>query len=433
MNTTEALLAHYRSLAGNRQVSLPIQQQAYEHLLQQGFPDKKIEDWHYTAMNPLLEHAFAPADDALELDRAALDHLLLGYADTHQVVLYNGQFQPHLSQLPGAEGLQITSLKQALAAQDKGLMAYLGKLSGEGEHLFNALNTALLDDGVYIRLAAGCKLHKPIEILHVSLTFSGALIAQPRHLVVLEAGAEATLIEHHGSLGDSLCFNNMLSEIFLAENTRLNHIRLQNESRQSRHLASLYIQQQQHSEYYATSIALGGLWSRIEFHNGLDAVNARAHHAGFYMAGDSQLNNNHLKVVHRAAGCRSREVYKGILKGHGKAVFDGMVKVAVDAQQSDAHLSNANLLLSRNAEIDTKPILEIEADDVKCSHGTTVGQIDADLLFYLRSRGIAESQARQMICLGFAGDIVETIDWQPMRDYVQGLLQQRLQHIETFR
>ncbi len=433
MSDQQALLAHYRALAQRDQPVLPLQQQAQQYLQQHGFPDKKIEDWHYTALNPLLEHAFTPAsamDETLELDRHTLGDLLLGNEESYQVVVYNGAYQSQLSKTRGLPAaVQIDSLQQALAGQDQTLMAHLGKLSGEGEHLFNALNTAYLQDGVYIRVPAGCKLDKPIEILHVSLSFSGALMAQPRHLVVLEAGAEASLVEHYASLGDSLCFNNMISEVFLAEQAKLHHARLQNESRQTRHLASLYIQQQQASQYHATSIAMGGLWSRIEFHNSLDAPGAEAWHAGLYMAGNAQLNNNHLKVLHRAAGCRSREVYKGILKGQGRAVFDGLVKVDIDAQQTHAHLSNANLLLSRDAEIDTKPILEIEADDVQCSHGTTVGQIDPELLFYLRARGIPEHQARQMICLGFAGDIVETLHWPPLRDYVEGLLQQRLQHI----
>ncbi len=436
MRDNSALLDHYRSLTDGQpnaeKVALPIQQQAIKHLKEIDFPHKKIEAWHYTSLNPLLEYSFAPADEDVVLSYSNIEDLVLGQPDDIRIVLYNGKYQPDLSHIPASiKGLHIESLRTALTRTDERVMNHLGKLSGEGEHLFNTLNTALIQDGVYIHVAANIHIEQPIEILHVSLSFSGALISQPRNLIILEENSTATIVENYSSLGDSLCFNNIINEIFISKDANLSHPRLQDESRQTRHLAALYIQQDENSHYQCITSSLGALWSRTEFHIDLHGTGADCQLHGLYLAGDNQANHNHLQVSHTAPGCSSREFFKGILQGHGRAVFDGLVIVQADAQQTDAHLSNANLLLSRDAEINTKPVLEINADDVQCSHGTTVGQIDQDMLFYLRARGIPENKALQIICQGFAAEIVEHYDWKPLQQRVTSLLEQRLHNIEN--
>jgi len=426
-----ALHQHYQSLAYTEQANtehsvLPIQHQAMLYVQQHELPQRKIETWHYTALNPLFDYAFASRDEDVALHEDDIAHLILGKTEGIRIVLYNGCYQTHLSHIPAIKGLHIEPLKRALVRNDKAVMQHLGTLSGEAKQWFSALNTAMLHDGVVIKIAAQTVIEQPIELLNISLTFDDAHLSQPRNLLLLDTGAEATLIEHYAAIGDTLCFNNSVTEIFLGENVQLTHSRLQNESQHARHLASLYVQQSKASRYSCTTASLGALWSRTEFHIELVGEKADCQLSGFYLAGDQQVSNNHLAVAHRVPNCSSREFFKGIVNGHGRAVFDGTVVVYPDAQHTDAHLNNANLLLSRDAEIDTKPVLEINADDVQCSHGTTVGQIDQSMLFYCRSRGISEAQAQQMICQGFMAEIVERFQWQPLRDHIGVLLEQRL-------
>ncbi len=229
-NNYTALLNHYRSLPHRtdaQEVALsiqpihPIQQQAIKRLQDSEFPHKKIEAWHYTSLNHLLEYPFSPAnedsaDEDVVLNYSNIEDWVLGQPDDIRIVLYNGKYQSDLSHIPDSiEGLQIESLRTALAHDDKTVINHLGKLSGEGEHLFNTLNTALIQDGVYIHVAANTHIEQPIEILHVSLSFSAALMAQPRNLIILEENSAATIVENYSSLGDSLCFNNIINEIFI--------------------------------------------------------------------------------------------------------------------------------------------------------------------------------------------------------------------------
>ncbi len=426
-----ALHHHYQSLASTTQANtalpvLPIQQQAMQYIQQHKLPHRKIEAWHYTALNPLFDHAFASLDEDVALHDDDIAHLVLGETDGIRIVLYNGCYQAHLSHIPDRKGLHIESLNVALARGDKTVMQHLGTLSGETEHWFSALNTAMLHDGVVIKIAAQTVIKQPIELLNISLTFAEAHLSQPRNMLIVEAGASATVVESYAAIGDTLCFNNSVTEVFLAEKAQLSHQRLQNESQHACHLACLYVQQGKASRYIGTTASLGALWSRTEFHIELVGEQADCQLSGLYLAGDHQVSNNHLNVAHRAPHCTSREFFKGIVNGHGRAVFDGSVIVHPDAQHTDAHLNNANLLLSRDAEIATKPVLEINADDVQCSHGTTVGQIDQAMLFYLRSRGLSEAQAQQMICQGFIAEILERFQWQPLRDHLDALLEQRL-------
>ncbi len=273
-----------------------------------------------------------------------------------------------------------------------------------------------------IHIPAGTVLAKPIEVLHISFSFESEFVAESRLRVLLEAGAQATLVEHYEYLSDTLCLNHDVTEVVLEAGAKLLHPRLQNESLRTRHINSLSVQQAAGSQYIGTTLALGGAWSRSEFHVDFSGEAADCQLNGFYLAGDKQAHDMHLDVNHSVPACTSRERFKGILYGRSKAVFDGNVLVKPDAQKTDARLSNDNLLLSRDAEIDTRPRLEIYADDVQCSHGTTVGQIDPEMLFYLRARGIPQAQAVNMICAGFAGEILETCQWEPMQQRAGELL-----------
>lgn len=431
MNTANDTLQHYRQMISERlNVGFDWLNQrqfiAAEQVQTLPLPERHSESWRYTPLPPLLEHRFKPAEPEEDLLYADdIGQLRLTGDDSPRVVLLNGFFMAELSNLPSDGSLMVQPLRTALAGGDSVVKERLGALSGEG-HLFTALNTASLGEGVFIRVAAGTVLKQPLEVLHVTISFEDEYIAQPRLLVVLEEGAEATLIEHYAHLADTLCLNNIVAEVFLEKGAQLHHPRLQNESLRTRHLCSLYVQQAEASQYRGTTLSLGGAWSRTEFHVDFSGTRADCQLNGFYLAGGNQSHDLHLDVIHNIPGCTSRERFKGILLGHGKAVFDGNVEVKPDAQKTDARLSNDNLLLSRDAEIDTKPRLEIYADDVQCSHGTTVGQIDDEMLFYLRSRGIPREQAVNMICTGFADEVIETCEWEALEKRAREVLAAQL-------
>ena len=394
----------------------------------EGFPTSRNEEWRYTSLDFLMRHQFeAATKDSLEAVRHAdLEPFVLPETDAARLVFINGRYAAHLSD-PGPErqGVVIGGLGDWLARDPEAVKAHLGSAGDSGD-VFAALNAALMSDGAYVKLERGMMVERPIELLHISTAAKEPKISHPHALVVLEEGAQATLIERHVTLGEGVCFNNAVVEIALARDSVLRHQRLQEEGPASYHLTALQVMQQEASRYLHCTAALGGAWSRTGITLTFAGAHAVAELDGLYLAGEGQLNDVHLDIRHQVPDCQSRETFKGILDGRGRAVFDGRVLVAKDAQRTDARLSNDNLMLSRNAEVDTKPQLEIYADDVRCSHGTTVGQLDDDMLFYLRSRGIDGGEARRILCLGFAGEILERFDTEGLHQRAQRLLSERL-------
>jgi len=394
-----------------------------------GVPTNKQEAWRYTGLKALLEQGFVRQDeDVTALAPEDLAELLVPGLDAHQVVLANGRLVSSLSWLDGVPaGVRAGGLRALLGSDPDLLRDRLGRVAGQGAHVFAELNTAGIDDGFVLLVEPGARVERPIEIIHLSLGMDEPRLTQPRNLVDLGEGAEATLIERYVSLGESLYCTNSVTELSLAANAGLVHYRVQQESSKAFHLAGLYLSQASGSRYHGVSIGLGAAWSRTDLVAGFVGEGANCELDGLYLAGDGQTMDFHLDVRHEVPSCTSREGFKGILYGKGRAVFDGRVYVARDAQKTDAQLSNRNLVLSRSAEIDTKPQLEILADDVKCSHGTTVGQLDRESLFYLRSRGIPAHQARRMLCVGFAGEVLEALALEPLREYVAQQVGQRLE------
>ena len=396
-------------------------------------PTARQEEWRYTSLRSLQEHGFVcAAAGAPTLSADALEPLLIPGFDSYRAVLVNGRFVPELSALDGLPpGVRIGGLNATFATDPAVLRGRLDLFEGDGQGFFSAINLAALDDGVLVLIERGVALERPLEILH--LATGGTLqVAQPRHLIALEPGAQATLVERYLGLDTAAIYcTNAVVEIALARDAMLRHARLQTESAAAAHLSALQLLQDAGSHYQGVDIGMGGSWSRTELQVRFRGAHAECDLQGLYLAGDRQLVDYHLDVEHAVPDCTSRETFKGILYGKGRAVFDGRVRVARDAQKTDAAMSNRNLLLSEGAEIDAKPQLEIDADDVKCSHGTTVGQIEPEMLFYLRSRGIAEPLARRMLCLGFSGEIIQALTPEPVREYVESLVGERLETAAT--
>lgn len=375
-------------------------------------PNRKQELWKYSNIDSLFKNQYSPVDEELlAIQLLDIEEHFITDIDTYRLVLTNGRFVPHLSNIQNLpQGVKLGGLRDTLKTDADSMASWFGHAASHYQHVFSALNTALINDGLFLKIDDGVKLEKPIEVINVSLSVDEPLLIQPRNLCVLGKAASATLIERYISTGDSHYLNNNLTEVVLEENASLLHYRLQEESPMAYHLGSVYLSQQASSVYNNTSISLGGAWSRTEFNVEFKAEFAACHLNGLYMVGDDQTQDFHLNIRHDVPNCSSTENYKGILYGKGRAIFDGLIYVAKDAQKTDAHLSNKNLMLSRQAEIDSKPQLEIYADDVKCSHGTSIGQLEPEQLFYLRSRGISEQVAIKMLCLGFAGEIINNIN-----------------------
>lgn len=400
-------------------------QQALAHLAR---PERKQEAWRYTNIDPLLKTQFAPA--ANDLASANTGHLdwVLDDTDSYRLVFINGRLHPHFSNTEMLErGVKLGSLHAMLTTDPEFVGGWFGQAGVAPANVFSTLNTALLNDGLLVHVPRGVELDKPIEVIYSTLEHEQPLASHLRNLVVLEAGAKATVIERFVSPGDFSFFNNIVSEVVVEEGARLEHYRVQEESRRTFHVAQLTVRQARDSHYKNVNLAMGGTLARTDLNVLFAGEGAQTELDGLYVVGDQQQIDNHLDIVHRVPHGASRENYKGILLGKGRAVFDGRIVVERDAQQTNAHLSNKNLMLTRDAEVDTKPQLEIYADNVKCSHGTTVGQIDPNQLFYLRSRGIDRVQAQKMLCLGFAGEILEQIDIEALRTHVSDKLSTRLE------
>ncbi|MCU7811002.1 MAG: Fe-S cluster assembly protein SufD, partial [Candidatus Thiodiazotropha sp. (ex Notomyrtea botanica)] len=391
-----------------------------------GFPHAKLEAWKYTGIEGLLKQGFETSDKVSEFPEHAVMRQFIQEPLAGRLVFVDGVYQPDLSSCK-ATGISVGNLQSAMAASDRAVLQAIGNLSGIGDHGFAALNLATLHDGAVIRIAAETHLDQPIELLHVATKNAERHALRSRHLVMLEAGASANLIERYVALDESAYFNNLICEISLAQGARLTHQRVQHESPKAYHLSDIHLGLKADAHYHGINAAVGAAWSRTVIHSRFLDQGANCELDGLYLAGDGQLTDFHLDVDHAVPHCDSRENFRGILHGAGKAVFDGLIQVREQAQKSRAHLHNANLMLSRQAEIDTKPQLVILADDVQCSHGTTVGQLDPQAVFYLRSRGLDEQRARHLLCLGFASEVIDRFENETLRLQLAEVIRQQVQ------
>ncbi|MCU7852321.1 MAG: Fe-S cluster assembly protein SufD [Candidatus Thiodiazotropha sp. (ex Monitilora ramsayi)] len=398
---------------------------AAERFTELGFPHAKLEAWKYTGIEGLLKQGFETLDKSPEFAEHAVLNQFLPEPVAGRLVFVDGVYQADLSTCD-AVGITVGNLRSAMAASDRTVLEAIGSLSGVGDHGFAALNLATVHDGAVIRVAAKTSLEQPVELLHMATKSAEGQALRSRHLVMLETGASANLIERYVALDGVAYFNNLVCEISLAQGARLTHQRVQHESPKAYHLSDIHLGLQADARYHGINAAVGAAWSRTVIHNRFLDRGASCELDGIYLAGDGQLTDFHLDVDHAVPHCDSRESFKGILHGAGKAVFDGLIQVREQAQKSQAHLHNANLMLSRQAEIDTKPQLVILADDVQCSHGTTVGQLDPQAVFYLRSRGIDEQLARHLLCLGFASEVIDRFESETLRLQLTEVIRQQV-------
>ncbi len=408
-------------------------EQAKAEMLRLGKPTRKQEVWRYTSVDNLLKQEFeSPTPDFSALQAGDIrDQIFFADDDCYRLVFANGRIVTDLSRTNGLEKeVSLGSLRASLGIESETIRSQI-LASSPSTHVFSELNAAAINDGLYLHVSANTKVSKPIEVIYLTLSLENQLVVQPRNLIVLDEGAEATLVEQYISTGDSVYFNNGVTDIKLAKDSKLTHAWFQDESHAAYHISNINLVQDSNSVYRNTSIALGGVWSRTDINASMKGEGAHCDINGLYTIGEKQLIDFHLNIEHLVPNTTSEEHFKGILYGKGRAVFDGRILVEKDAQLTNANLSNANLLLTRDAEVDTKPQLEIYADDVKCSHGTTIGQLDPDHIFYLRSRGISEVEARKMLSLGFANEVLMSCPTESMRTRIEAKIRAQLLSANT--
>src|SRR6185312_5070157 len=392
-----------------------------------GFPTLKDEAWRFTNVAPIARESFnLPTSAATELTIEDLRPFLLSEAAC-RLVFVNGRFAPALSDCSALpSGVEAGSLASEIDRNPEALEGTLGKHLDLQHNPFCSLNTALLEDGAVVRIARGTVLAAPIHLLFVSTESETPLMVHPRNLILAERDTQADIVEEHVSLGDGQFFSNPATELVVAENAVIAHHMIECENRKTFHISTLQMQQARNTNVSSHSVLIGGALVRNNVHPVLAGEGGECLINGLFMGEDSQHLDNYMLVDHASPHCASHQFYNGILSGRSHGVFHGRIIVRKDAQKTDAKQTNRNLLLSDNAQIDTKPQLEIYADDVKCTHGATIGQLDDKALYYLRSRGLDEATARDLLLFAFAGECTGRIRSTPVRKHVERLVRQSL-------
>ena len=410
----------------NGEAQSPVHQlrrDAIAHFTATGFPTNRDEEWRFTNIAPLTRIDFelaAKTDEPATANIAPLRYGLPG------PVFVDGHFAPSLSQLDALpQGVVVKNLRAAFNEDADLVSRYIGQDAMSKEQAFTALNTAFVQDGVLIYLPQGTVLDTPLHTLFLSTGAKANAVSHPRVLLVAEAHAGATLVESYAGLGVEVYLTNSVCEINVGENASIDHYRVQREAPTAFHISATHVREARSARFRSTSITLGGSLTRNHVHTALMGEGIDSTLNGLYIENGSQHVDNHTLIEHAQPNCQSHEFYKGVLDDEASGVFRGKIHVHQAAQKTDAYQANQNLLLSDSAKIDTKPQLEIYADDVKCSHGATIGQLDADAIFYLRSRGIGHREAVRVLTRAFVGEVLDRVRIDGLRDELDRLVTER--------
>ncbi len=386
-----------------------------------GIPTVRDEEWRFTNVAPI-----GAVDFRLAGPISGTAERLSGFAYTDapvRLVVVNGRFDTTLSRTKGLpSGVRAGSLATALKDHADVVQRYFGQLADLNTRSFTALNTAFVDDGAFVHVPDGVAVEAPIHVVFVTGGEGGHVMAHPRTLVVAGAGAQVTVIESYIGAAGETYFSNAVSEVFVGENAGVTHYKVQQESLEAFHVGTLHAHTSRSARFSSHSFSLGGRLVRNDASAILDGEGGDCTLNGLYLADRERLIDNHTTIDHAKPHCGSHEVYKGILGGKSRAVFNGKIIVRQDAQKTDAKQTNRALLLTDGATINTKPQLEIFADDVKCTHGAAIGQLDEDAIFYLRARGMTYADARDMLIHAFANQVLEGVTVAPLRTALEAEL-----------
>ena len=425
---SEAAVSHYLAefdrFRDTLATSWPAQRRtdALEYLKTHGFPSRRTEQWKYTDVSPITRRKFTLGKlPATHIDDALVEKLRFSRLNCHELVFINGSFSAELSRTPD---LPSGATVRALQSGEDGNAELLERYFGNEDigHAFTALNTAFLNDGVLVHVPDGMEIRAPVHIIHLGGREDESQpspMSHPRNLIALGRQAGASIIETYAGIPESEYFTNTHTSILAQAGARLDYYKIQQESQRAYHIGKTRISQDADSRVDCHALSLGGKLARWDIDVELDEPGAEISLNGLYLTGSRQHVDNHTLVEHKQPHTTSNEHYRGIMNGRSRAVFNGKVIVHEQAQKTEAHQSNANLLLSPDAEVDTKPELEIYADDVKCSHGATVGRLDENMLFYLRSRALDEDTARSLLTYAFADEVIRDIRFPEIRERLE--------------
>jgi len=412
----------------------PLRRAARERFARTGFPSAREEEWRFTPVTPIAQGPWQPAPagepeaGARPVAREDLAPFVFGHSEWCTLVFVNGEYTRELSS-PGAlpEGVLVTTLGEALRNGGDLLPRHLGQYASIEESPFTALNTAFLREGGLIHVAAGIDLAVPVNLVYVTTADAAGTVTHPRNLIVLERNARASVVESYVTLAPGARYwTNPVTEVRTGPNSWMEHTRIQRESEAAYHVATTQVEVHRDSHYRSFAMAMGAALARHNLSVRLADQYSEALLYGLYLTHGEQLADTHSTIYHDHPNCHSWEVYKGILDGRSRAVFNGKVIVLPEAQKTDAKQTNRNLVLSDFAKVDTKPQLEIFADDVKCTHGATVGRLDEKALFYARSRGVPARAAERLLTYAFAAEVIEEVALEPVRQELDRLVLERL-------
>jgi Fe-S cluster assembly protein SufD len=398
-----------------------LREEGFARFAEAGFPTKHDEDWRFTNVAAIAQTAFQPAPPA-QVKPGGLDAFgLSGFAC--KLVFVNGGFVRELSSVASQKGVTVRSLAEEIRTNAAALRAHLGGHLNFQRDAFAALNSAFIEDGAYVHIARGNVAEQPIYLLFVSAPGAEPMMEHPRNLIVVEENSQATIVEDYVSLPNAAAsFSNTATELVAGENAVVSHYMVVRQADDSFNVSTLRIQQARSSNVATHSLLLSGALVRNNVHPVLAGEGAECLINGLFMANGRQHMDNYMLVEHASPHCNSRQFYNGVLNGQGHGVFHGRIIVHKDAQKTDAKQTNRNLLLSDDAQIDTKPQLEIYADDVKCTHGATIGQVEENALFYLRSRGLDEAAAKHLLLLAFANECLDRMNSDQVREHLERLV-----------
>ncbi|HJN90813.1 MAG TPA: Fe-S cluster assembly protein SufD [Verrucomicrobiota bacterium] len=422
--TTSALtpMEAFVAVEQNGMPQMPLRKAGLARFSDSGYPTLKDEDWRFTNVGPLTELPFRPilSKSVQAIEQEQLDDVTFGQLDADRLVFVDGHFNASLSQIAEqSSGVTVSNLA--------GVQTEPNSVSAGDADPFIALNEAFFTDGAVIQIDDSQRLAKPVHLLFVTTASEEGEAAHIRNCIVTGANAQGTVIESHLSLGEAATVTNVVTESHIGDGANIEHIKFQDQSAKAFHLASLHSELGHDARYAFHSIALGARLSRNNLRMRLTQPGIECVLNGLYMLRGQQLADHHMIVEHAAPHCDSHEYFNGILDDQSRGVFHGRILVQPGSQKTDAKQTNKNLLLSDDATVNTKPQLEIYADDVKCTHGATVGEMDDDAVFYLRARGLDTATARRMLLHGFAGEIVERIRHDAVREELDRLVWNRLE------
>ena len=429
MNTIDNIKERFNELqSGSNGKLKSLEQNAFEAFNRMGIPTAKHEEWKYTRIGSVFNKEFELKPGGTEVTLKDIEAVRLpGHEEANELLFINGIYSPEFSTIRSKE-LVVQSIQEAVVNEYAGIVAkHLGHSSRYAKDGIHALNSAFLHEGIFIHIGVGNITEHPVYIYYITDAREANILSQPRNLVHISERAEVEIAETHYTLGVSESFTNQVLEVIVEKDANVSYYKIQNDADHSNHVCTTHFRQTGKSNIHTVTISLNGGIVRNNLSIALEAEHAEAHMYGLYFLKGNSHVDNHTVADHVKPNCMSNELYKGIIDDNATAVFNGKIYVQQDAQKTNAYQSNKNILLSDGASVNTKPQLEIFADDVKCSHGCTVGRLDEEGLFYLRSRGINEDTARSLLVHAFAIDILEHIKPVALRNYVDKLIFERLE------